>query len=240
MAVHFEGFPAEATPFVHHGFHGENVIGGPAALVMIVIQDYHQIVQSARRAEQGRFPDDSLLHFPVADNGIDRRRIPGCFESQRNACGYSHPVSEGTGRHVHSRGFFHVRVSLQTAVDFAHGEQFLARKKALLGKRCIQHGAGMPLGKYEAVALLPLRLVRPDAHQIEIQAAHDVRQRKRRPRMRRALGFVGNVNDIPAQLTGHACKPVDSVIHKPTYFPNVNTGLNMNTNRISVLPVLRT
>lgn len=53
-------------------------------------------------------------------------------------------------------------------------------------------------------------------------------------------GFVGNVDDIPTQLTGHAYKPVDSVIHKSTYFPNVNTGLNMNTNRISVLPVLRT
>ena len=126
----------------------------------------------ARR--QGGLPDLALLQLAVAQEHEDAHLVALVEpRPERHADTGREPLAEGARRHVDPGGV-DVGMTLQDGADLVVGGERIGREVAALHERDVVDHRGVALGEDEAVAVLPLRVRRIDAHDLEVQGGQDL------------------------------------------------------------------
>src|ERR1035437_875374 len=84
-------------------------------------------------------------------------------------------MSQRSRSHFHARRLLRFGMALQAAVQRAEGGQFVNRKEPAMRKARIEHGAGMSLGKDEAVSIFPFGIGRIDPKLMKVEASENLR-----------------------------------------------------------------
>src|SRR5579883_3157668 len=186
MAVDGLGMPAEGLQLVGHGLDAHDLAHGAVDLAVVVVDDHRQVVELELGRGHERLPDLAFLQLAVAEDAIGPVILLVELGGQRHADGHRKPLAERPRGHLDARQALAVGMALQRAAELAQGHELGARKVAGVSHRRVERRAAVALGKHDAVAIGPGRILRVVLEEIGVEHGQDVDDRQRASRMARA------------------------------------------------------
>ena len=174
MAVNGDHIPFESPEFLIDGIRRHNLLNGSVDLKIVVIHKYSQVVQSVVAGGHGRLPDLSLLDLPVAQRGIHTVVLLVYFSCKRHADSRGKSLSQGSGRHIHTRDLGHLHMSGQIAVYISKCLQILHREISLQRQCGVHGGRTVSFGQHEPVPIRIFWILRVNVHFLKIQYSQDI------------------------------------------------------------------
>src|SRR3954462_2195806 len=106
MAIRFDDSPAEASPLLCEWLETESLWNRPETLNLVVIHDYHEVVEAVMRGEQDCFPVRALVAFTITEQNDDA--VFGTVEPGRvrHSGSDRQPMAERPRRQLDSRNAF--------------------------------------------------------------------------------------------------------------------------------------
>ena len=170
--------PAESLPALVQGLVAHDVDRRAADLQPVAVHEHQQVVQPVVAGCGRRLPVRSLGEFPVTHDDVDLGVDAVHLQAHGHAARDGQPVAERPGVGLDAGHLVHVRVPAQFRAVRPVGVQDALVQEPPFGQRRVEGQALVAGRKHKPVALRPVRALRVDPHDLEVEGGQNVGARQ--------------------------------------------------------------
>ena len=185
---------------------GHHLGRGAVGLLVVDVDDGDQVVELPVGRRHDRLPDRALVELAVGEQHVDAVRRALALQSERHADADRQAEAERAARHLHARRVGGHARHRQPAAVAAVGLELVLGQDAGLEQRRVERDGVVAVREQEAVAALPVRVLRPVVHGVEVGGRQHVGDVER-------LGDVALALDLahPQRMAADAVGPLGEV-----------------------------
>ena len=146
-----------------------NILACAVELILVIVDKANQIVQLIMYCELSAFPNLALVCLAVADK--DEYVVVAAVDLVAKRCAGcgGHALTERAGGQVNAGGLGAVGMGREVGVRLVERIRILQRIETLQAEGSVHCRAGMSLGQYAPVTILPAGVLRINLHYFTIQ-----------------------------------------------------------------------
>ena len=174
MAVNAHGLEAEGLKLLFQIPGRHNIFCKSIILKAVIINDHCKMIQFIFAGRLGRFPNLSLVTFPIAKQRIYPVILFILLSGNSHSHGAGNALPQGACGNLDPRTALHIRVSLKDGAFFPQGSKNLLIQHAPKDQGAILGRAYMAFGQYKPVPVLPTGIFRIHPQRMEIQRCNNI------------------------------------------------------------------
>src|SRR3989344_2384359 len=169
VAVDLYDVPVKGLVLGAQVFKRHHLLCHAVDLYIIAVNNSSEVGEQVVAHKHRRLPRIACVLLAVAHKCVDAE----LFAVHTRAVGVARRLAEataqGAGGSLHPRQLLPFGMSLQAAAKLAQSQTFLMRKVARMRHRGVAHGANVPVGEEEPVALLPMVILGVVLEDVEVK-----------------------------------------------------------------------